>query len=160
MKNQIQVSLVVVSVMFLIWGMGFIMLPETMHEILSAGPYDPATTSLFVAAMIGLSLLFLIAAQDPQRDFVYGLAATLGFFSITSAIGMLPEGGMNSNGATLLSLLVTTGIAVYLFVIQSEAVAAGFAGGSSRKKPAKKAKKKAAKKKPAKKAKKKAKKRR
>ena len=167
MKNHIQASLVVVSVMFLVWGLGFIMFPQMMHETLSAGSYDPATASLFAAALLGMSLLFLISAQDPQRDVVYGLAATLGFLGIASAIGMLPEGGMHKNVGTLVSLVVTVGVAVYLFVVQSEAVVSapssggGSAAGSARKKPAKKAKKKAAKKKttkkkPAKKAKKKA----
>lgn len=159
MKNHIQASLVVVSVMFLVWGLGFIMFPQTIHETLSAGSYDPATASLFAAALLGMSLLFLIAAQDPQRDIVYGLAATLGFLGIASAIGMLPEGGMHKNIGTLVSLVVTVGVAIYLFVVQSEAVISAPSSGAARnvsKKPTTQARKKAAKKKPAKKATKKA----
>ena len=162
MKNHIQASLVVVSIVFLAWGMGFIMFPQTMHETLSAGSYDPATASLFAAALLGMSLLFLISAQDPQRDVVYGLAATLGFLGIASAIGMLPEGGMHKNIGTLVSLIITVGVSVYLFVAQSEAVASAPSSGakpaakSTKKKPATKARKKTAKKKPVKKAKKKA----
>jgi lysylphosphatidylglycerol synthetase-like protein (DUF2156 family) len=149
MKNHIRASLVVVSITFLVWGMGFVMFPQMMHEALSTGTYDPATASLFAATLVGLSLLFLISAQDPQRDVVYGLAATLAFLGIAAAIGMLPEGGLHSNASTLFSLVITVGVATYLFVVQSEAVtmnASGPARGS--KKPAAK-KKTTAKKKPA-----------
>jgi hypothetical protein len=157
MKNYIRASLVVVSITFLVWGLGFIMTPQTMHQALSTGTYDPATASLFAAALIGLSLLFLISAQDPQRDVVYGLAATLAFLGIAAAIGMLPEGGLHSNAGTLFSLVVTVGVATYLFVVQSEAVAvntsraASTAARVSKKPVAKKTttKKAAAKKKPA-----------
>lgn len=153
MKNHIRASLVVVSVMFLIWGLGFIMFPETMHKTLSSGTFDQATASLFAAALVGMSLLFLISAQDPNRDVVYGLAATLGFLGIASAIGMLPEGGMNTNGGTLISLIITVGVAVYLFVVQSEPITdSSSARQPAAKRPTTKSKKKAAKKKQARKA--------
>jgi len=153
MKNHIRASLVVVALTFLVWGVGFVMFPQMMHEALSTGTYDPATASLFAATLVGLSLLFLISAQDPQRDVVYGLAATLAFLGIAAAIGMLPEGGLRSNASTLFSLVITIGVATYLFVVQSEAVTANSVGASrpSKKPAAKKStsKKKAAKKKPA-----------
>lgn len=154
MKNHIRASLVVVSITFLVWGVGFVMFPQMMHEALSTGTYDPATASLLAATLVGLSLLFLISAQDPQRDVVYGLAATLAFLGIAAAIGMLPEGGLHSNASTLFSLVITVGVATYLFVVQSEAVTANAsAAGRVNKKPATKkkttAKKAAAKKKPA-----------
>lgn len=161
MKNHIRASLVVISVMFLVWGVGFIMFPEVMHKALSSGTYDKATGALFAAALVGMSLTFLIVAQDPNRDVVYGLAATLGFLGIATAISMLPEGGMNTNSGTLTSLIVTVGVAIYLFVAQSEQVTASSAQRPSAaakpavkaSKPAKKkvSKNKTAKKKPAKK---------
>lgn len=145
MKNHIRASLVVVAVMFLIWGVGFIMFPESMHKTLSSGTFDKATGALFAAALVGMSLLFLITAQEPHRDVVYGLAATLGFLGIASAISMLPEGGMNTNAGTLTSLIVTIGVSLYLFVVQSEQVTATqserkpASASATTKKPAKKA---------------------
>lgn len=131
MKNHIRASLVVVSAMFLVWGVGFIMVPDVMHEALSYGNYDKATAALFAAALVGMSLTFLIVAQDPDRDVVYGLAATLGFLGIATAISMLPEGGIKTNAGTLSSLVLTIGVAIYLFVVQSEQVTASSSQGSA-----------------------------
>ena len=51
MKSYIRGSLLVVSVMFTLFGLGFIFFSQGMHELLSKGTYDLATTSL-VSSML------------------------------------------------------------------------------------------------------------
>lgn len=124
MKSRIQACLVMIAIVFLVWGLGFVLIPKTVHEALSYGPYDPATANLFAASMLGMSLIFLINAQDPHPDQVYGLAAALAFLAIAAALGMLPEGGLQTNAGTIASLVVTIGVALFLFIVQSNAVTA------------------------------------
>jgi peptidoglycan/LPS O-acetylase OafA/YrhL len=174
MKSYIRGSLLIVSAIFTLFSLGFIFFSEEMHQLLSKGTYDLATTSLVSAALLGMALIFLIEAQDPVRERVYGLASALGFLGIAIVLGILNNDSMQANGATLFALIVTLGFSIYLFIVQSESVeesqkvtSTGSVKKTSKKRtktPAKKAKpakKKTAKKKAAKKkAKKKVKKRR
>jgi len=174
MKSYIRGSLLIVSAIFTLFGLGFIFFSQGMHGLLSKGTYDLATASLVSAALLGMALIFLIEAQDPVRERVYGLASALGFLGIAILLGILNNDSMQANGATLFALIVTAGFSIYLFIVQSEAAEEGQKVASTRSttkttktqtrtpaKKAKPAKKKTSKKKTAKKkAKKKAKKRR
>ena len=132
MKSYIRGSLLVVSVMFTLFGLGFIFFSQGMHELLSKGTYDLATTSLVSASLLGMALIFLIEAQDPDRERVYGLASTLGILGIAILLGILNNDSMQANGATLFALIVTLGFSIYLFIVQSEAVEEGQKVASSR----------------------------
>jgi len=169
MKSYIRGSLLIVSAIFTLFGLGFIFFSQQMHDLLSKGTYDLATTSLVSASLLGMALIFLIEAQDPVRERVYGLASTLAFLGIAILLGILNNDSMQANGSTLFALIVTAGFSIYLFIVQSEAVEEGHKVASARspeRTPKKKAKAPVRKAKPAKKktskkkAKKKAKKRR
>jgi lysylphosphatidylglycerol synthetase-like protein (DUF2156 family) len=140
MKSYIRSSLLIVSAVFAIYGLGFIFFPQEVHNLLSTGTYDPATASLVAASLLGLSLVLLIEAQDPNRERVYGLAAALGILGIAIILGILNNGGIKANGATLFSLIITFGTSIYLFIVQSEAASASVGSAVSSSAPAPKAK--------------------
>ncbi|MGW8246763.1 MAG: hypothetical protein ACWGOV_01525, partial [Acidiferrobacterales bacterium] len=132
MKSYIRGSLLIVSAIFTLFSLGFIFFTEVMHQLLSKGTYDLATTSLVSAALLGMALIFLIEAQDPVRERVYGLATALGFLGIAILLGILNNDSMQANGATLFALIVTLGFSIYLFIVQSEMMEEGHKVASSR----------------------------
>ena len=131
MKSYIRVSLLIVSAIFALYGLGFIFNPQTVHNLLSPGTYDPATSGLIAALLLGLSLMFLFEAQDPLTDRVQGLALALAMLGIALVLGILNGGWIKVNGATLFSLIMTLGMSIYLFIVQSESVTASVAAKSA-----------------------------
>ena len=131
MKSYIRVSLLIVSAIFALYGLGFIFNPQTVHDLLSPGTYDPATSGLIAALLLGLSLMFLFEAQDPLTDRVQGLALALAMLGIALVLGILNGGWIKVNGATLFSLIMTLGMSIYLFIVQSESVTASVAAKSA-----------------------------
>ena len=143
MKSYIRVSLMIVSAIFALYGLGFIFFPQQVHDLLSPGAYDPAMTGLVAAFLLGMALVFLIEAQDPNSNRVYGLALALGMLGIAFLLGILNGGWIKANGSTLFGLIVTLGMAIYLFIVQSESVTSTVSESAAKPKAApKKAKKK------------------
>lgn len=173
MKSFVRASLLIESAIFALYGLAFIFFPQQVHNLLSSGTYNPSTAYLVTASLFGLSLIFLIEAQNPIRERVYGMAIALGLLGVAIALGILNGGNIKANGGTLFALIITLGMSIYIFIMQGEEANAGTTTASpvpapkavkkKSKSPAKKAKpakKKTSKKKAKKTAKKKAKKRR
>jgi len=132
MKSYIRASLLIVSAIFAVYGLGFIFNPQVVHDLLSPGTYDPATSGLVAAFLFGMSLMFLFEAQDPLTDRVQGLALALAMLGIALVLGILNGGWIKVNGTTLFSVIITLGMSIYLFIVQSESVTASVAATSKR----------------------------
>jgi len=130
MKSYIRASLLIVSAIFALYGLGFIFNPQVVHDLLSPGTQDPATSGLVAAFLLGMSLMFLFEAQDPLTDRVQGLALALAMLGIALVLGILNGGWIKVNGATLFSVIITLGMSIYLFIVQSESVTASVAATS------------------------------
>ena len=130
MKSYIRASLLIVSVIFALYGLGFIFNPQVVHGMLSPGTYDPATSGVIAAFLLALSLIFLFEAQDPLTDRVQGLALALAMLGIALVLGILNGGWIKVNGATLFSVIITLGMSIYLFIVESESVTASVAASS------------------------------
>ena len=127
MKSYIRASLLIVSVIFALYGLGFIFNPQVVHGMLSPGTYDPATSGLIAAFLLAMSLIFLFEAQDPLTDRVQGLALALAMLGIALVLGILNGGWVKVNGVTLFSVIITLGMSIYLFIVESESVTASVA---------------------------------
>lgn len=127
MKSYIRASLLIVSAIFALYGLGFIFNPQAVHDLLSPGTYDPATSGLVAAFLLGMSLMFLFEAQDPLTDRVQGLALALAMLGIALVLGILNGGWIKANGTTLFSVILTLGMSIYLFIVESESVTASVA---------------------------------
>lgn len=85
MKTQIQITLLVAAALYMAWGLALLLAPGVSHRLISTGPYDPSTTALFAAALLGMMVTFLIAAYDPEKEIVRAAATGLAFVGFTAA---------------------------------------------------------------------------
>ncbi len=163
MREQIQISLRIAAVFFLVWALAMASDPIASHKLFSTGPLDVVTHNLLSGAFLGFAILLLLGSNDPRDDFTGAMATMMIIMGTVSGFSMAGSHDMPANVYTVLSLIFVLGMGAYLLVGQMQEMFASEAGSSSArarpaavKKPAKKAKKKAAKKKVTKKAKKKA----
>lgn len=163
MREQIQISLRIAAVFFLLWALAMGSDPIASHKLFSTGPLDATTHNMLTGMFLGFAILLLLGSNDPRDDFTGAMATMMLILGIVGGFSMAGSHDMPTNIYTVLSLIFVLGMGAYLLVGQmQEMFASGAGSGSTRarpaakKKPAKKAKKKVAKKKVVKKAKKKA----
>ena len=116
MESQIRFTLLIAAALYMGWGLSLVLAPGASHGLISNGPYDPVTTAMFGAAMIGMMIMFVIAAYDPEREIVRAAAAGLAVVGFTSAYLIFLAKAMPLTPITVISLLVDLGAcAVDLF---------------------------------------------
>jgi NADH:ubiquinone oxidoreductase subunit 6 (subunit J) len=77
------------------------------------------TTAMFGAAMIGMMIMFVIAAYDPEREIVRAAAAGLAVVGFTSAYLIFLAKAMPLGPLTVISLLVDLGACAVLFLAEA-----------------------------------------
>ena len=166
MREQIQISLRIAAVFFLLWALALASDPMVSHKLISTGPLDTVTHAMLAGLFLGLAILLLLESNDPRDDITGAMALIMLILAVVAAVSMAGSRAMPANVYTVASLVFVTGMGAYLLIGQMQEMFASGGGvkrakprrAPTKRKPAKKAKKKAAKKKVTKKAKKKAKK--
>lgn len=97
MKVHIQLNLLIVAALYLVWALFLFMGQQQAHPLLSNGPYDAATTSMFGASLFAFVVLFIIAFLNPVKELVYASIAALGFLVLVSLYQLFLSGGMPQN---------------------------------------------------------------
>lgn len=123
MKKYIQLSLWAAAVVYLIAGLGFMLAPRAGHELISVGPYDGTLVSMFVAVLFGFVVVFSIAAHDPIKQMVHAAAAVMGLVAVVMAYQMFINKAVPLGPATVIGFMVNAGVATYLFMFLTEALA-------------------------------------
>ena len=123
MKKYIQMSLWVAAGVYLIAGLGLMLEPRAGHDLISAGPYDGTLVSMFVAVLFGLVVVFSIAAHDPVKQMVHAAASGLALVAVVMAYQMFINKAVPLGPATIIGFIVNAGVATYLFMFLTEAVA-------------------------------------
>jgi len=116
MESQIRFTLLIAAALYMGWGLSLVLAPEVSHGLISNGPYDPVTTAMFGAAMIGMMIMFVIAAYDPEREIVRAVAVGLAVVGFTSAYLIFIAKAMPLAPITVISLLVDLGACAVLFL--------------------------------------------
>ena len=119
MESQIRFTLLVAAALFMGWGLSLVLAPGVSHGIISNGPYDPVTTAMFGAALIGMMIMFMIAAYDPEREIVRASAAGLAVVGFTAAYLIFIAKAMPLGPLTVISLLVDLGASGMLFLMEA-----------------------------------------
>lgn len=119
MESIIRFTLLVSAALYMGWGLTLILAPDMGHSLISHGPYDPVTTAMLGAAMIGMMTMFVIAAYDPEREIVRAAATGLAVVGFTAAYLIFISKGMPLRPTTVFSLLVDLGSAVILFLSEA-----------------------------------------
>lgn len=146
MKSHIQIALVIVMILYLLWALGLLVAPETVHNSLSTGPFDASSSAMFGAGLFAFVLVFMVAVHEPTRELVFVSATGLLFFGLTAAYQIFISKTMPQHPVTVFTLIINLGVAVYLLITLSESVmSATAAPASKRTKAVKKKKKKQAK---------------
>lgn len=148
MRAQIQASLAIAALLMFIWAMGLIIEPAAIQALISTGTYNPAVGLMLAISFLGYSLIMMITAQDPREDMVKSIASVLLALALGSVYLMLFAKTMPQNIYVLLSIVITLGLSLFLFIAQS----VNLDGGSTKPKAKSAAPKKTAKKVAAKKA--------
>lgn len=120
-QAQAQVALVIAAVLFLGWGLALLIKPHATHALLSTAANDPATTAMFGGALFAFAAMFFIAWREPAREIVYASAVSLMFLGVVAGYQLLIGKHMPQNPATVITLVLTLGISVYLFISLTEA---------------------------------------
>ncbi len=143
MHHHVQIALVIAALLYLLGGLSMLLAPESAHELLSTGPYDPAGAALLTAAALAFAAIFLIAAHDGSRPVLHMSAVALLFMGVAWAQQMFLAQTAARNVVTVVGLILDLVIAVYLVIALSEgaarletAAAAAAAGGAARHRPA------------------------
>lgn len=156
MRDQVQTGLRIAAAFFLLWALALVSDPLATHKLISVGPLDPVTLNMLAGSFLGFAILLLLAANEPQKDIIGGMAAMMLIVGVISTFSMAGSHAMPTNIFTVLSTIFALGMGAYLIADQMQEMFASGTGGRARpkakKKPAKKAKKKVAKKKAKKKA--------
>ncbi len=157
MREQIQISLRITAVFFLLWSLAMASDPLAAHKLISIGPLDTVTHAMLAGSFMGFAVLLLLGSNDPRDDFTGGIAVMMIILGAVSVFSMVGSRTMPANIYTVLSIIFVLGVGTYLIFGQMQEV---FSGGAGSKRPAKRSavKKKPARKKTAKKVAKKAKK--
>ena len=119
MESQIRFTLLVAAALFMGWGLSLLLAPGVSHGLVSNGPYDPVTTAMFGATLIGMMITFLIAAYDPEREIVRASAAGLAVVGFTAAYLIFIAKAMPLGPLTVISLLVALGASGMLFLMEA-----------------------------------------
>lgn len=119
MESQIRFTLVIAAALYMGWGLALLLAPQMSHTMVSTGPYDPATTAMFGAAMIGMMIMFVIAAYDPEREIVRASAAGLAVVGLTAAYLIFIAKVMPLRPITVISMLIDLGACVLLFLMEA-----------------------------------------
>lgn len=119
MESQIRFTLLIAAALYMGWGLSLMLAPAASHGLISNGPYDPVTTAMFGAAMIGMMIMFAIAAYDPEREIVRAAAAGLAVVGFTSAYLIFIAKAMPLGPLTVISLLVDLGACAVLFLTEA-----------------------------------------
>lgn len=119
MESQIRFTLLVAAALYMGWGLSLVLAPGVSHGLISNGPYDLVTTVMFGAAMIGMMVMFVIAAYDPEREIVRAAAAGLAVVGFTSAYLIFIAKAMPLGPLTVISLVVDLGACAVLFLTEA-----------------------------------------
>jgi hypothetical protein len=119
MESLIRFTLLLSAALYMGWGLALVLAPETTHTLISYGPYDPATTAMFGAAMVGMMIMFIIAAYDPEREIARASAAGLAVVGFTAAYLIFIAKTMPLSLITVLSLVVDLGACGVLFLTEA-----------------------------------------
>jgi hypothetical protein len=119
MESQIRFTLLIAAALYMGWGLSLVLAPSVSHSLISNGPYDMVSTAMFGAAMIGMMIMFVIAAYDPEREIVRAAAAGLAVVGFTSAYLIFIAKAMPLAPITVISLLVDLGACAVLFLTEA-----------------------------------------
>jgi len=119
MESQIRFTLLIAAALFMGWGLALVLAPQTSHSLISNGPYDPVTTAMFGATLIGMMVMFVIAAYDPEREIVRASAAGLAVVGFTAAYLIFIAKAMPLAPITVISLLADLGASAVLFLAEA-----------------------------------------
>lgn len=119
MESLVRFTLIVAAALYLGWGLSLILAPEVTQALISRGPYDPAVTALFGAAMLGIMMQFVIAAYEPERGIVRAAAAALAVIGLVAAWLMFGAGILPVSLVTVFSVLVDLGACAVLFLAEA-----------------------------------------
>ena len=119
METVIRFTLLLAAALYMGWGLALVLAPDMTHALISHGPYDPATTAMFGAAMIGMMIMFVIAAYDPEREIVRASAAGLVVVGFTAAYLIFIAKAMPLRPITVLSLVFDLTACVVLFLTEA-----------------------------------------
>ncbi len=120
MRRHVQVALVIVMILYLFWGLALLAVPETLHKILSTGPYDVTTTAMFGAGLFAFVIIFAMTAHNPIHELRYASAAGVMFFGLVAIYLMFIGKTMPLSTWTVASLVINLGAAAYLLISLSE----------------------------------------
>jgi len=119
MESQIRFTLLIAAALYMGWGLALVLAPQTSHSLISNGPYDPVTTAMFGATLIGMMVMFVIAAYDPEREIVRASAAGLAVVGFTAAYLIFIAKAMPLAPITVISLLADLGACAVLFLVEA-----------------------------------------
>lgn len=119
MENQIRFSLLVAAALYMGWGMSLLLAPQAAHVLISDGPNDSVTTAMFGAVLIGMMVMFLIAAYDPEREIVRAAVVGLAVVGFASAYLIFIAKTMPLAPVTVISMLIDLGACAALFLGES-----------------------------------------
>ena len=144
MREQIQISLRISAVFFLLWSLALAADPLAIHKLISVGPLDPVTQAMLSGSFLGFAILLLISSNDPRDDFTGGMAMIMIILAAVSAFSMVGSQTMPANIYTVLSIVILLGLGIYLIAGQMQEMFSGGAGSkravartAAKKKPAK-----------------------
>jgi hypothetical protein len=140
-RSQIRFTLLIAATLYMAWGLALLLAPQMSHSLISQGPFDPVTTAMFGAAMVGMVIMFVIAAYDPEREIVRAAAAGLAVVGLTAASLIFIAKMMPLRPITMISLLVDLGACAILFLTEArldlrQQSRAKRTSGSGRRRPA------------------------
>lgn len=119
MESAIRALLLLSAALFMGWGLALVLAPEMTHTLISYGPYDPSTTAMFGAALIGMMMMFVIAAYDPEREIVRAAVAGLAVVGFTAAYLVFIANAMPLRPATVLSMVYDLAACGALFLLEA-----------------------------------------
>ena len=119
MESAIRALLLLSAALYMGWGLALVLAPEITHTLISYGPYDPATTAMFGAALIGMMVMFVIAAYDPEREIVRASVAGLAVVGFTAAYLVFVANVMPLRPVTVLSLVYDLAACGALFLLEA-----------------------------------------
>jgi len=120
MRGHIQLALGLAALLYLVWAVTFLVAPEAAQQMVNRGAYNPGMAGMFGAALFGLGAMLLIASAEPEPGILAGSAAALAVISVVGGYQMLIAKYMPQATWTVISLLLNTAAAAYLFVMQTQ----------------------------------------
>lgn len=121
MRGHVQLALGLAALLYLVWAITFLVAPELAHNMVNTGAYNPGMAGMFAATLFGLGAMLLIASAEPEPGIVAAAAAALAVVAVIAAYQMLIAKYMPQQTMTVISLVLNSAAAAYLFVMQSQA---------------------------------------